>query len=88
MKTRSERDQQQMTQCIYTIPCECGRSYIGETSRLLAVQLHECGRSYIGETGRLLAVQLHECGRSYTGETGTLLLCSSMNIGTISKRVF
>jgi hypothetical protein len=31
MKTRPERDPQQMEQCIYNNPCECGRSYIGET---------------------------------------------------------
>jgi hypothetical protein len=31
MKTRPERDPQQMAECNYSIPCECGRSYIGET---------------------------------------------------------
>jgi hypothetical protein len=41
MRTRPERDPQQTAQCVYSIPCECGRSYIGETGRLLAVQLHE-----------------------------------------------
>jgi predicted GIY-YIG superfamily endonuclease len=41
MKTRPERDPQQTAQCIYSIPCECGRSYIGETGRLLAVRLRE-----------------------------------------------
>jgi hypothetical protein len=41
MKTRLERDLQQMAQCIWSIPCECGRSYIDETGRLLAMQLHE-----------------------------------------------
>jgi hypothetical protein len=40
-KTRLERDPQQMAQCSYSIPCECGRSYIGETGRPLAMQLHE-----------------------------------------------
>jgi hypothetical protein len=38
MKTRPERDPQQK---VYSIPCECGRSYIGETGRTLAVRLHE-----------------------------------------------
>jgi hypothetical protein len=28
-------------QCVYSIPCECGRSYIGETGRPLAVRLRE-----------------------------------------------
>jgi predicted GIY-YIG superfamily endonuclease len=27
--------------CVYSIPCECGRSYIGETGRPLAVRLRE-----------------------------------------------
>jgi hypothetical protein len=43
MKTRPERDPLQTPQCIYSIPCECGRSYIGETSRPLAVRLREHG---------------------------------------------
>jgi predicted GIY-YIG superfamily endonuclease len=41
MKTRPERDPLQMAQWIYSIPCECGRSYIGETGRPLAVRLRE-----------------------------------------------
>jgi predicted GIY-YIG superfamily endonuclease len=41
MKTRPERDPQQTAQCIYSIPCESGRSYIGETGRSLAVRLRE-----------------------------------------------
>jgi hypothetical protein len=31
----------QTTQCIFSIPCECGSSYIGETGRPLAVRLRE-----------------------------------------------
>jgi hypothetical protein len=41
MKTRVERDLQQMAQCIYSIPFECGRSYIGNTGKPPAVRLHE-----------------------------------------------
>ena len=33
MKTRPE--------CVYGISCECGRNYIGETGRLLAVRFRE-----------------------------------------------
>jgi hypothetical protein len=40
-KTRSDREPQQMAWCIYSIPSECGRSYIGERGRPLAVWLHE-----------------------------------------------
>jgi hypothetical protein len=41
MKTRLERDPQRMAQCIYSILCACGRSYIGETSRPLVVRFRE-----------------------------------------------
>jgi hypothetical protein len=41
MKTKLERDPQQTAQCVYSIPCECGRSYTGETGRTLAVWLCE-----------------------------------------------
>jgi hypothetical protein len=33
MKTGLVRDAQQTKQCVYSIPCDCGRCYIGETSR-------------------------------------------------------
>jgi hypothetical protein len=41
MKRRSERDPQQMAQCFYSIPSECGRSYSCETGRPLAMWLCE-----------------------------------------------
>jgi hypothetical protein len=41
MQTKSKRDPQQTAQCVYSIPCECGRSYIGKTGRPLAVRLRE-----------------------------------------------
>jgi predicted GIY-YIG superfamily endonuclease len=41
MKTRPGRDPQQTAQCVYSIPSERGRSYIGETGRPLAVRLRE-----------------------------------------------
>jgi hypothetical protein len=41
MKTRPERDPLQTAQCIYSIRCECGRSYFRETGRPLAVLLRE-----------------------------------------------
>jgi hypothetical protein len=45
MKTQPERDPQQTAQCLYNIPCECGRSYMGETGRPLAMWLHEHRRN-------------------------------------------
>jgi hypothetical protein len=41
MQTRPERDPQQTAHGVYCIPCECGRSYIGETDRPPAVRIHE-----------------------------------------------
>jgi predicted GIY-YIG superfamily endonuclease len=41
MKTRPERDPQQTARGVYSIPCECGISYIGETGRPLAMRLCE-----------------------------------------------
>jgi predicted GIY-YIG superfamily endonuclease len=41
MKTRTERGPQQTAQCLYSITCEYGRSYIGETGRTLPMRLHE-----------------------------------------------
>jgi hypothetical protein len=41
MNIRPEIDPQQTAKCIYSIPCECGRSFIGETGRPLALQLRE-----------------------------------------------
>jgi hypothetical protein len=41
MKARLERDSQHTAQCVSSIPCECGRSYIGETGRPLSVRLRE-----------------------------------------------
>jgi hypothetical protein len=40
-RTRPYRKVQDMRQCIYSIPCECGRQYIGETGRPLGIQIGE-----------------------------------------------
>jgi hypothetical protein len=45
MKTRLETDPRQTAQCVYSISCKYGRSYIGETGRPLAVRLRECRHS-------------------------------------------
>jgi hypothetical protein len=49
MKTRLERDPNQTAQCIYSIPCECGRSYIGKTGKPLAKGLHVHRHSLKGD---------------------------------------
>ncbi|PNF20841.1 hypothetical protein B7P43_G12067 [Cryptotermes secundus] len=41
MKTGPGRDAQQIKQCAYSIPCDCGRCYISETSRPIEVRMEE-----------------------------------------------
>jgi hypothetical protein len=41
MNTRPKIEPQQTAQCGYSVLCECGRSYIGETGRLLAARFRE-----------------------------------------------
>jgi hypothetical protein len=41
LKTGPVRDAQQMKQCVYSIPRDCGRCYISETSRPLKVCIKE-----------------------------------------------
>jgi predicted GIY-YIG superfamily endonuclease len=40
-RTRPHREVQDMRQCIYSIPCECGRCYTGETGRPLGIRIRE-----------------------------------------------
>jgi hypothetical protein len=41
MRTTPMSNTQLTAQCIYKIPCECGRSYVGETGRPLSVRIGE-----------------------------------------------
>lgn len=41
MRTKLIRAPQEMANCVCSIPCECGRSYIGETGRPLPARLSE-----------------------------------------------
>jgi hypothetical protein len=41
MKTGQVRVAQQTEQCVFSIPCDCGRCYIGETSGPLEVRIKE-----------------------------------------------
>jgi hypothetical protein len=41
MRTRPASDPQLTAYYIYNIPCECGRSYVGETIRPLSVKIRE-----------------------------------------------
>jgi hypothetical protein len=65
MKTRWERDPRQTGQCIYSIPCECGRTYTGEIGRPLAVWLREHEHNIkegLLEKSKLAFFALDDCG--------------------------
>jgi predicted GIY-YIG superfamily endonuclease len=40
-RTRPKRSPQETVNCVYSIPCQCGKSYTGETGRPWAVRLQE-----------------------------------------------
>ena len=40
-KNTSKKELRDKPQCVCRIPCECGREYVGETSRLLSVCIKE-----------------------------------------------
>ena len=40
-KTKPKNEEQESKNCIYSIPCECKRQYIGESKRPLKVRLNE-----------------------------------------------
>jgi hypothetical protein len=40
-KTKPYQDSNLTAQCVQSIPCECGRKYIGQTGRPLAVRVRE-----------------------------------------------
>ena len=44
-KTRSPNQTQESKNCIYNIPCDCGKRYIGETCRPLQTRINEHKRN-------------------------------------------
>jgi hypothetical protein len=81
MKIRLERDLQQMTQCGYNTSCECGRSYIDETVRPLALGLHEhrqdFKKGFLQDT--VLAQHTYEEGQRVNWDAGRILEIESSN---------
>jgi predicted GIY-YIG superfamily endonuclease len=65
MRTRPIRVPQNMANCVYSIACECGRSYTGETRRPLVVRLREQRQNLEeGNLERSKVVQ-HACGQNH-----------------------
>jgi predicted GIY-YIG superfamily endonuclease len=75
MKTRPERDPQQMAQYVYSIPCEYGSSYIGKTGGPLAMRLREHRHNF--KEGLLeeskLAQHAYEEGHKVIWDEGRIL---------------
>lgn len=52
-KTKPDNENQRTKNCIYKVPCECGKSYIGETGRPLQVRIKEHKKLVrLGETDK------------------------------------
>jgi hypothetical protein len=60
MRSRPERDPQQTTQCVFSIPCEFGGSYSAETGIPLAVRFREHRHSLKEELEKSKLAQ-HSC---------------------------
>ncbi|XP_045477888.1 uncharacterized protein LOC123683035 [Harmonia axyridis] len=57
-KVKPDNENQRTKNCIYEIPCECGRSYIGETKRPLDTRVKEHQKlARLGETEKSRLVQ-------------------------------
>ena len=57
-KVKPDNENQRTKDCVYEIPCECGRTYIGETKRPLKVRIKEHQRlAQLGETDKSRLVQ-------------------------------
>ena len=41
MKVKGKPRREEVSSVVYTIPCECGTSYIGETGRILCLSVQE-----------------------------------------------
>jgi len=48
IRTRPIRAPQQTANCVWSIPCECGRSYIGETGRMWEVRIRKHRQNWRG----------------------------------------
>jgi hypothetical protein len=71
MKTGPIRDAQQTKKCVYNIPRECDRCYIGETSRPVEVRIKEYkyhfGGSLVTTAWRVLRLRMEETPSRYGG---------------------
>jgi hypothetical protein len=72
MKTGPVRDVQQTKQCVYNVPCVCGRCYIGEASRPVEVRIKELaqhayeeGHKICCNEAKILQIELNTTYRKY-----------------------
>jgi hypothetical protein len=74
METGLVRDAQQTKQCVYSIPCDCGRCYIGETNRPLEARIKE--HKYNLRQGLLEKSKLPQ----YACEEGRRICCTESKV--------
>jgi hypothetical protein len=66
MKTWLERNLQQTAKCVYSNPCECGRSHIGKTGRALTVRLCKQDHNFKDSLLEISKLSKHACGEGHT----------------------
>jgi hypothetical protein len=65
LKTGPVRNTQQTKQCVYNLPCDCGRCYIGETSRPLQVCIKEHKYNLTQDLIEKSKLAQHACEKSH-----------------------
>jgi predicted GIY-YIG superfamily endonuclease len=75
MKTGSVTDAQKTKQCVYSIPCDCGKCYIGETNRPIEVRIkeHKCNLTQGLLEKSKLAQHAYEEGHKICSNKGRVL---------------
>jgi hypothetical protein len=66
MKTWLETDPQWTAEFVHSIPCECGKSYIGQTGRPLALWLSEHRHNLKQGSSREIKISLYAYDEGHT----------------------
>ena len=75
MKVKTPRNSLDHKGVVYSIPCECGKEYIGETGRTLTQRMSEHKRAVKnGDSNNALAVHVKQSGHNIQWEEANILI--------------
>ena len=73
MKVKTPRNSLDHKGVVYSIPCECGEEYIGETGRTLTQRMSEHKRAVKnGDSNNALAVHVKQSGHNIQWEEANI----------------